>query len=270
MQAVQVPGADGEHTQIPASPNPANRISGVSSQFQHIDNYLAIREGKKGTTGGNKTPKITNNLSKGTCNVHRESCSNLQSCQTSSTTLQSSTEDTQLSDSRKQLPGVLRQVRFLDNSDQRDDRGPELVVNSRQTDNGSTNLSLTTCDNHRIRCFTPEVGSEVWGHRYRGKLANTGSNTAHQLPGAFSCLSGPKNLYHKPNRYGPSENGQHLCSELYQLEGRYALSSTVQLSSGNMGMVSPETDIITSRAPTCTWHSQQGGRHGIQSNEGPV
>ena len=70
-QVVRVLGADGEHTEIPANPNPANRISGVSSQFQHIDNYLSIREGQKGTTGGNKTSEIITNLSKETCNVHK-------------------------------------------------------------------------------------------------------------------------------------------------------------------------------------------------------
>jgi len=38
--------------------------------------------------------------------------------------------------------------------------GSQLVGNSRQTGNGSTNMSLTTCDDHRIRNLTPWVGSK--------------------------------------------------------------------------------------------------------------
>ena len=65
------------------------------------------------------------------------------------------------------------------------------MINTRQTDYGSTNLSLTTCDAHRIRCLTPGVGSEVWGHQYRGELVNTGSNqhiNFLELSAAFLAL----------------------------------------------------------------------------------
>ena len=48
--------------------------------------------------------------------------------------------------------------------------------------------------------------------------------------------------------------------------GKYALSSIVQLISGNIVIVSPERDKTGSRAST--WNSQQGGRHRIQGNEG--
>ena len=88
MQAVQVFRTDGECTEIPANLNPANRIP----EFQVIDNNLATREEYKGTTGGNETTEITNTLSKRTCNVHRESCGNLHSSHTSSTTLQNALE----------------------------------------------------------------------------------------------------------------------------------------------------------------------------------
>ena len=53
-----------------------------------------------------------------------------------------------------------------------------------------------------------------------------------------------------------------LC---HQSEG-HDPSSTVQLSPGNMGMVSPETNITAGRAPTR--HSEYSSRHRIQSDEG--
>jgi len=56
-------------------------------------------------------------------------------------------------------------------------------------------------------------------------------NKAHQFPGTYSCLSGSQNLF--SNQTGI--NGQHLCNELYQLEGRDTFSPTVQTSSGDMG-----------------------------------
>jgi len=55
VQAVQVLGSDGEHVEISACSNPANRISGVPNQFKQNDNNSVTREGEKGAAGGNET-----------------------------------------------------------------------------------------------------------------------------------------------------------------------------------------------------------------------
>jgi len=94
-----------------------------------------------------------------------------------------------------------------------------------------------------------ESDAKVWGHQHRRELVNRRSSQAHQFPGAYSCLSHPQNLCPQPDRHDSVKNGQHLCNEF--ISTRREASPTVQPSSGDMGMVPAETDITTSRAPTC-------------------
>jgi len=118
----------------------------------------------------------------------------------------------------------------------------------------------STCN--KIRCLGPGVGSTMWGHQHKRELVSRRGSPTRQLPGTHDCFSGPQNLCHQSVGHDPYENRQHISSKLYQPEGRHSLNSTVQLSPGNMGMVSPETNITAGRASTR--HSEYNSRHRIQ------
>ena len=112
---------------------PAQQIEFVGFQINSDSMTINLPSEK-----GNLTPKVTSNLSTGSCHAHKESSGYLQSHHSSLTTLQSPTDGTQLSDSQGKLPGGLRHIRLQDIPVQQSSCRPQLVVNPRQTNNGVT------------------------------------------------------------------------------------------------------------------------------------
>ena len=268
MQPVRSLGTDGEYPKVPAIPNPTNRISGFSDQLLCDVDHSAIGEGQENTTGSNKAFKIPINVSKAAGYIYREGSSNLQSTSTSPVTLQSLAESTQFSHIREQF-GVSGQVRLANSSQQRDYNRLALVGSLGRTNIGSTSITLSaTSVGDRIRCLTSGVGSTVHGCQYRRQLVNSGSTKAYQLSGVAGCFPCSQNFCEYPKGCNPCEAGQHLSSNIYKSEGRYSFSTIIQSGTGNLGMVSTETDNHPSRTLTRSPQRCSGLR--IQGDEGPV
>ena len=268
MQVIRVPGTDGKHTEIPTNSSPTVRILGVSDQLRPDDNQPPTREGQEDSTGCCETPQISINFGTGACHVHRENSGNLQSRHAGSTTLQSPADGTQYGDLRGKPRGMPGQIRVHNTAEQQYDCGPQLVVCPGQTNDEFTNTPPTVNTDNRVRCLECGVGSPMWGHQHGRELVNRRGSPTHQLSGVNGCLPGSQDLCQQPDGIDPLENGQCICSELHQPEGRHTLNSAVQPGSGNMGVVSRETDIIAGRASAR--NPQHGSRYRIQSNEGSM
>ena len=124
-----------------------------------------------------------------------------------------------------------------------------MVVGLGQADSDDTYMSPTASTSNRIRCFTTWVESTMLEDQHRGPLVSRRRNLSYQLPGITGCLSSPKNLCKQRTTEWPNspQNGQHLSSNIYKLEGRQTFSPTVQSSSKDLEVVSPEATNDSSR-----------------------
>ena len=270
LQLLRSPGVDGKYQEVHLESSPTHRVFGVPNQFSNNEIHPTIREVQKDTAGSSKPAQITVNFSTTPSYICREGCCNLQSCCAGPLTLQSSTESTQLHNFQEQPLGILRQVRCTNNTRQRGDDRPPMVVNLGKANSGITHMLPSTSASDRVRRLTTWVGSTMYENQHGRTLVNPRGNPSYQLPGITSSLSGSGNLCKQsaPEGFNSPENRQHLSSNIHKPEGRHTLNSVVQFSLGNLGLVSSTPTNNSSRAPT--GQSKLGSRLRIQNDERSV
>ena len=140
-----------------------------------------------------------------------------------------------------------------------------MVDISGQATDGITNLHAPTGPYNRVRCIPPGLGDTMQGEQHRWLLVSGRDNISHQLPEIIGSFSG---LCKPIQGCSTTENGQRLCSHIYQPERWHSLNTTVQPSPGNLEMVLAKTNNTGGRAPARP--TQCSGGLGVQSTKGSV
>ena len=151
-------------------------------------------------------------------------------------------------------------------SNKRGERGFELVGHSPNFMEREVHHSRQSRFNDRDGCLQHRLGCPVRQPADGRTVVSHRGENAHQLPRASGSNLGNPGICQEAGKYpGSSQDGQHVCPDVHQQDGRYSLPQSQSAHQGSLDLVPSQEHHPEGLSPS--WCSQREGRRGIQDHE---
>ena len=253
------PGFCDKPEKVCLSPDTADSVSRLDSEYGHYDFVIDSREAEEGQVEMHRNEGRSNDYCSGTNEAHRPSVLNLPSCTASKASV--SLFATRSDQSFKKVSVLHDNV----NSFQSFQAGIELVGKKSRVMQWESNNFATRPDLHADGCLEKRLGSFLPRVEDRRSMVAEGKKSAHQLSRASSSQVCPTVFSQTDGKQVLSySSGQHDSTLLPVEDGRDNLTDHDQDIQTNMGISNQGGDHDYCRIPS--WGSEYRSGLGVQEH----